>query len=225
MTFPNAYKGLKKVFTAEILSILAGIFMGATGLFTAATTVAMDEAAANTEEVVAILAIVSLILLLIFSVLGILALIFQILGLKKASIDEAAFKKALIAALISLGLSIFEITLNAVSRAYIARLFTTLINVCSIFVIIFVIQGIQNLAEKLNNDKMVRMGQALMIIIAISYGCSALAMLLPIFFRSLPKVLSYITSGCEILSSAASLVGGIIYLIYLAKAIKMLKNN
>ncbi len=116
-------------------------------------------------------------------------------------------------------------TLNAVSRQGIARIFTTAISVCDIFIVIFVIQGIQNLAEKLENGKMVKAGQVLMILIAIAYGFKALTMLFPVFFWNAPDFLSKVTSSCEIISALASMAGGILYIVYLIRAIRMLKKN
>ncbi len=116
-------------------------------------------------------------------------------------------------------------TLNALSRQSVARLFTTAISVCDIFVVIFVIQGIQNLSEKLDNEKMVKAGQVLMILIAVAYGFKALTMLFPVFFWNETDFLSKVTSSCEIMSALASMIGGILYIVYLIRAIRMLKKN
>lgn len=223
MTYPNAHNGLKKLLTAEILSIVAGFLLLVTGVFTAVSAV-LAEKNAVPETVQAVLGIVGLVLLIGFSAIGILTVVLKILGLKKASTDDPAFRTAFFAALISLALSVFEMTLNALSRASVARIFTTAISILDIVIIIFVIQGIQNLAEQLNNDKMVKAGQVLMILIAIAYGFKALTMLLPVFFFNAPDFLSRITASCEIMSALASMVGGILYIVYLIRAIRMLKN-
>ncbi|MBR5339701.1 MAG: hypothetical protein IK150_06400 [Lachnospiraceae bacterium] len=224
MTFPNAHNGLKKVLTAEILSVVSGFLLLLTGTFTAVAA-ALAEKSAVTDDTEAVLALISLGLLIAFSAVGILSIILKIVGLKKAGNDEAVFRNALIAALVSLALSVFEMTLNALSRQSVARIFTTAISVCDIFVVIFVIQGIQNLSEKLDNEKMVKAGQVLMILIAVAYGFKALTMLFPVFFWNETDFLSKVTSSCEIMSALASMVGGILYVVYLIRAIRMLKKN
>ena len=224
MTYPNAHNGLKKLLTAEILSIVAGFLLLVTGVFTAVSA-ALAEKNAVPETVQAVLGIVGLVLLVVFSAIGILTVVLKILGLKKASTDDPAFRTAFFAALISLALSVFEMTLNALSRASVARIFTTAISILDIVIIIFVIQGIQNLAEQLENDKMVKAGQVLMILIAIAYGFKALTMLFPVFFWNAPDFLSKVTSSCEIISALASMAGGILYIVYLIRAIRMLKNS
>ena len=224
MTYPNAHNGLKKLLTAEILSIVAGFLLLVTGVFTAVSA-ALAEKNAVSETVQAVLGIVGLVLLIGFSAIGILTVVLKILGLKKASTDDPAFRTAFIAALISLALSVFEMTLNALSRASVARIFTTAISILDIVIIIFVIQGIQNLAEQLENDKMVKAGQVLMILIAVAYGFKALSMLFPVFFWNEVDFLSKVTSSCEIMSALASMLGGILYIVYLIRAIRMLKNK
>ena len=224
MTFPTAHNGLKKVLTAEILSVVSGFLLLLTGTF-AAVAAALAEKVAVSEETTAVFTLLSLGLLIAFSAVGILSIILKIVGLKKAGNDEAVFRNALIAALVSLALSVFEMTLNALSRQSVARIFTTAISVCDIFVVIFVIQGIQNLSEKLDNEKMVKAGQVLMILIAVAYGFKALTMLFPVFFWNETDFLSKVTSSCEIMSALASMVGGILYIVYLIRAIRMLKKN
>ena len=115
MTFPNAHNGLKKVLTAEILSVVSGFLLLLTGTFTAVAA-ALAEKSAVTDDTEAVLALISLGLLIAFSAVGILSIILKIVGLKKAGNDEAVFRNALIAALVSLALSVFEMTLNALSR-------------------------------------------------------------------------------------------------------------
>ena len=224
MTFPNAHNGLKKVLTAEILSFAAGFLLLLTGIFTAVAG-ALSEKNAADETTIGILGLVGLGLLIAFSAVGILTVILKILGLKKASNDEPAFKTAFYASLFSLALSVFEMTLNAISRDSVARIFTTAISILDIVIIIFVIQGIQNLAEQLENDKMVKAGQVLMILIAVAYGFKALSMLFPVFFWNEVDFLSKVTSSCEIMSALASMLGGILYIVYLIRAIRMLKNK
>ena len=224
MKYPNAHSGLKKVLAAEILTFVAGFFLLGSGIFTAAIA-ALEKAGSAAEETQTVLILIALVLLIVFSGIGILALVLKLIGLKKASIDEGSFRKAFFAALISLALSVFETTLNALSRASVARFFTTAISICDIFVVIFVIQGIQNLAEELENDKMVKAGLLLMILIAVAYGFKAVTMLLPVFFAGATDFLNSATASCEIISAVASMVGGILYIIYLLRAIRMLKKS
>ena len=224
MKYPNAHSGLKKLLAGEILTFVAGFLLLVAGIF-AAVTEAVTEKVAADEAAQAVLVIISLALIIAFSGVGILAVILKIVGLRKASLDDSSFRKALFAALISLGLSIAETVLNIASNSPIANLFTTAISICDIFIVIFVVQGIQNLAEELENEKMVKAGQTVMILIAIAYGFKALTMLFPVFFWGAEDFLASITSSCKIISSLASMIGGILYIVYLIRAIRMLKNS
>ena len=224
MKYPNAHNGLKKLLAAEILTFAAGFLLLITGIFSAVSKTLSENGVVD-EGTTGVLVLVSVALLITFSGLGILAVLLKIFGLKRASIDDGSFRKAFYAALLSLALSVAEIVLNVANNSTVAKLFTTAISICDVFIVIFVIQGIQNLAEELNDDKMVKAGQVLMVLIAVAYGFEALTMLFPVFFWGAPDFLSSITASCEIMSALASMVGSILYIIYLIRAIRMLKKN
>ena len=84
MQFPNALQGVKKIYKAEILSLIAAACIIIAGLL------AIVAAAGESLGVVVIAGIFGV----ASAVLLIIAFIMNIVGVKRASLDEPAFKTA-----------------------------------------------------------------------------------------------------------------------------------
>ena len=112
MRFPNAYNGVKKIFSAEILHLVAVILM-AVGLVTAVIAgvvgTAVGDAAELTEGefVVTVGGIIGAVsILAVGGILALIAFILQIVGVGQAMKDESYFKTAFIFIFVSV---IFEV--------------------------------------------------------------------------------------------------------------------
>ena len=205
MRFPKAYAGVKKIFTSEILSLISTILLVIVAAVAAVSE--SGELSSGKDGAVAVVAIVGLIAI----VLGFISTILQLVGLHSASKNESAFKTAFFFALIMLIVSGIG---SAVATKNENSIISDLPGLLNIFVFLFTVSGISNLARKLGREDMASFGIKILVLQII---LSILSFVLQVFKTgSLEGVLSVIA----ILLTA---IVYIIYLIYLAKAKKMLQ--
>ena len=103
MKFTNAYQGVKKIFAAEILSLICSIC----ATVTLALPVVGVIAAANNSQGGTVASLGGFAVLAIASmVLAIIAFIFKLIGVNKASKDEPSFKIALYLILAGIAVSV-----------------------------------------------------------------------------------------------------------------------
>ncbi len=114
MRFPNAYQGVKKLFTSEILNIIAGflLFIGAIAAVIAGAGVASaaNQDALTGTQTAAILGggAITAVFMVGGFVISIIAYIMMIVGLNNARKDDSNFNNAFIFVFVSLGLSVLS---------------------------------------------------------------------------------------------------------------------
>jgi len=228
MKYPNAYAGVSKILTAQILKMIGSVCMiigGIAALVLAATlAVALGEEGA--EAVAAGSGLVTVLFMVAGGVLAIIAYILNIVGLRQAGKDEDSFDSGFVVAIFALIISVATAIFSAVNLGggIADNISQTISYICEIFIIFCVINGIGNLAVELGNEKLANTGRRLFIIVCLMVILSAIANLIPAFFGANP-VFQAIQGGLSITSGILSIVGYIIYIIYLAKGKKMLKNS
>ena len=219
MYFKNAYKGIGNIITAEFLSILATITGAATlllGLFTyGAIHEKIQEVIDATVGPLTVIGLATLVIALV-------AFFLNIAGLIKAGKDEVEFKKALLYILSS-------VILTTVASFFTEKLpwLETVSSIVSkltyTFAMMHVVYGIAELADQLFNDKMIRSGKSVTVIILITFIIWLAAKLVVTFLFKDPK------SNINVILSLASLAMGIVqtfaYIIYLCKGRKLLRGK
>ena len=206
MRFPNAYSGVKKLFTAEILELIAAVLLvimliavgaGSTGEISADASTAAVGVAGGLAIIAAILAIVAVVL--------------NLVGLNQASHDEQkSFRTAFFFALIELVASALSNFLGDKTD-----IFDLVVKICTIGVFVYTVGGISNLAKQYGNNKMVSLGNKILILEVILVALTAI-------LEHLPKGNAANTAAA--ISSILTIVVYVIYLVYLSKAKKMLAN-
>ena len=225
MTFPNAYHGVKKIFVAEILSVIASacsLFAAISGLITliaAASSTAGPDAAVAAGAGTAVFLIAS-------TVLFIISYIMELVGLHQAGKDENNFMTAFWITIFALIMAVVTGVINAINSGNgIADDITTAFqDVVKILVFVLVIQGVSVLAEKLNNSDLQVLGTRIMYIVVVMYGISLLAKLVPAFF-GISDATTTIGNVLDLVAAVLSIVSIIVYIVYLGKAKNMLQNN
>ena len=213
MRYPNAYKGINKIFIAEILSLISVLLVGI-----AAIAAAFAVAGALAEGSVAgagDLALLGLGGVAIAGVAGavcaIIAFILNLVGLVQAKRDETRyFSAALWCTLIALICQIIASFVPGTGHA----ILTTVAGLLNIFVIIFVCKGIASLALLMQNTPVAEFSNKMSLFVAIVYAVGIIAGL---FANTAGAVLSAIAMILQI-------VGIILYLVLLVKAKGMLKQ-
>ena len=213
--FPNAAKGVKRIFTAEILSLIAGVL--AVPAFILAVIGAAAAEVDSAGGAIAGLGGAS-VLLLISGILFIIAAVLELVGIINASKDEAAFKIALYAIIASIVISLVRSIFS--SAATLVSICDILLKVAQIVVTVFIIQGVINLAKKVNNEAVAKKGNSLLYIITCIYILSAIASIVVAIFGGYAA--SFIAGVIAIVGAVLEVVQYVVFLVLLAQAKKML---
>lgn len=226
MRFPNAANGVKKLFTAEILALIGGVLLLAAGvaaLIMLASGKVMEQS--SLEGIgAAVLASggAAVFFLLAAVVLFVISFIINIIGLAKASNDDGSFKIALFAVIVGLAVTLLSTLFS--SNSVVSSLLTSLESVAELVTTIYVIQGIRNLAVRLNNGQMDEKGNTLFkVMLAVILLGFISRIIITIFggqiWASIPAAVLQMVSG------VLSIVQYFLYLSYLGKAKKMLNQS
>ena len=217
MRFPNAFEGVKKIFTAEILSLIARVcvLVAAIGGLAAVGAVAVADSVDGDSVITVGLAGAGLagIFGVAAGVIAIIAFILQIVGINKAKADEPAFKTAMIFILVAIAASgVGSIFSGNETLQSIAQIVTDVAGLC---VTLYIIQGIKSLADRLNNGAVSAKGNQIFLLIAVMYGVVLLANLIGLFAPMISGVLA-------IVAAVVGIVQYFFFLSYLSQAKKML---
>ncbi|MBR2842951.1 MAG: hypothetical protein IKF06_06715, partial [Lachnospiraceae bacterium] len=179
MTFPNAYKGVKKLHTAQVLGLISAILGVVIAIFVVLSVAAIST---QNESATVVFGLLILVVGIAAGVLAIIAYILQIVGLKNASHDDNSFYTAFVFAIIGLVLTVLATIFSSLNVANgfgddIASLFTKF---STIIITAFVIIGVSNLAGKLEQSAMAQraksVGTLQIVILALSIVASIIAL-------------------------------------------------
>ena len=217
MKFPNAYKGVKKLFIAEIIALIGAIASLVVAIFAKLPGYADEKS--PIFIVAGILAFVILIALIV-------AYVIQVVGLYQGGKDEHYLKVGFFVVIFSLILGIVGsiLTTWVKGAAQIGSIIDTICKVADAFVIIFVIFGVMSLAAELGNESMVKLGKSLCIMVIIMYVLSIVIRLIAAFVKTEDNALAVALGVLGIIGIVLELVIYVINFVYLGKAVKMLKE-
>lgn len=147
MKFPNAYKGVKNIFSSEILNLISAVL---SSLLVIAAAVDKQRSLTGFVLVIAL-----------FAGLGsIAALILQLVGIFQAAKDETSFEKARVSIITALVLS-FLSAVYGDDPAVIAVPLKLAASIASLCCGLFIIKGIMNLSRRLHQVDMTDRGRRL----------------------------------------------------------------
>ena len=216
MRFPNAYRGVKKIWLAEMLMLLAAI-VGIVIVIVAAMNGSMvGEDIVISEGVktpIAILGIVTAVILLI-------GFILNLVGLINANNDDSAFRIALLVTI--LGVVASAISAIRSNNETLNKWMDTAITICSMFASYYVLTGIANLAEKMSDAATKALALKSRTLVEGSFCATALFKLIISIFKIQNG--STISTILAVVALLLELVSYILYLRALSKGKKMLAN-
>lgn len=215
MRFPNAHVGIKKVFLANILSLIAAGCLLVTPLL--AVTLITGNIGGTLGLSVFPLA---------GTVISIIGLIFYLGGLNRAGEDEPNFKRALFIVIASLVLSIVQgvCGIFVAVPSWASTMFTIIGILLTVVTLYYVFTGIRNLAVALGNAEVDAKGKTLYTFILVIYAVQLVCAIVTVFAGG-SAVIAGMTGTLSILASVAAIVGYIIYLVYLNTAKHMLEEG
>ena len=223
MSYLKAYKGIKKLFIAGILSLV-----GSFCIYLAILPGILGISAAFSGSLGGFFAggIIALFLLLASLLLPVIAYVLEVVGLGQAEIDEREFHQGFLFAILALIFILVETLFTAfgIEGSVVNGIVETVANTLDVAVAVCVVGGIQNLSAKLENYKMVQNGSSLVRFITIFYAVNLFAILISVLFGS--NIIMQLLAGLlAFITGLLNLVIYIIYLVYLGKAMKMLKRS
>ena len=215
MNFPNAYKGVKKIFTAEIFAIVSLVLL----LICPILAVVLTKTTSDNET--AAVALVALVVLFAGLGLAVASFVVNLTGIVQAKKDEGRFYYAFVFVIIPIIASIFVAIFS--QNTYVQNIANTVNNVCEVMVMIYIIGGIRNLADKLGDGKMVSSGNFALRVIITIYVLLLIARITAIIFCFIP--LMVVAAGViSIIAGVLDVFVNIYYFFYLGRAVKMLKQ-
>ena len=216
MRFPNAYRGVKKIWLAEMLMLLAAIVGIIIVIVMAANGTMVGEDIVINEGVktpIAVLGIVT-------AVIALVAFILNLIGLINANNDDSAFRIALL-------VTILGIVASAISAIWsnnetLNKWMDTALTICSMFASYYVLTGIANLAEKMSDAATKALALKSRTLVEGSFCATALFKLIISIFKIQNG--STISTILAVVALLLELVSYILYLRALSKGKKMLAN-
>lgn len=217
MKFPNAAKGISKIFTSEILALIAAI---ATGVATILAVVMYASAKTNSTAGAAASGIGMLVLGLGASVLLVIALILKIVGVVQTSKDEDSFKMIIYLTIFTLIVAVIAAIFSRVT--FLNNIANAVSAIGSFVTTLLIILGIGNLGVQVGNDEVIDKCSSQFKLIL---GIGIVALLARFFCIFLPTVPAQgIVIALAVVALVLNIIQYILYLSLLSKAKKMLND-
>nr|AHF26026.1 hypothetical protein [uncultured bacterium Contigcl_1738] len=179
MKFPNAYKGIGKIYLAEILQLIGAILLAigiAVGFF------GMKSEGQVEAAVTSSLALGAFLSMLPGMILPMISLILSIIGLNEASKDEPTqLRTAFISSIAALALAIIAGVIQSVNgdSNLLSSFFELLSTLASLFVTIFTVGGISKLMTRIGRNDLVNRGNQILWLLVGAQVLEQIARMLP----------------------------------------------
>lgn len=218
MKFPNAAKGIKKIFNAEILNLIALI---ATSILLILSVVLASLTESDNDATMGVLAISILVFGAVAGVMGIIALILMIVGTIQTAKDEPSFKMIIYLAVLNIIVAIIAALFSG--NQFVNNLANGFNSVVSFITSILVVIGVANLARQLLNTELAEKCAKLLRVVIWVGMLSLMTRFFSIFWGS--KVALVIIIFLGVISIILSIIQYILYLSMLSKAKKILAES
>lgn len=179
MKFPNAYKGIGKIYLAELLQLIGVVLLAigvAVGFF------GMKSEGQVEAAVTSSLALGAFLSMLPGIILPMISLILSIIGLNEASKDEPTqLRTAFISSIAALALAIIASVIQSVNGEsnLLSSFFELLSTLASLFVTIFTVGGISKLMTRIGRNDLVNRGNQILWLLVGAQIFEHIARMLP----------------------------------------------
>ena len=205
MRFPNGHKGVKKLFASEILNIAATLLFFATAVI----SIINSKKSSDDRYLTAVF-----VLLLFAGIVAIVSFLLQIIGINQARRDGRYFGTALIFLFAGIPADIVA----SVTQGTFRNIFSSINEVLTLLVTVYIILGIYDLAEKLENKNLMLHGKVVLFLSASVFAAAVL-------FRTVPVFVPRTESLFNLIVAVMEFIGYPVFLIYLGRARKMLSGK
>ena len=212
MQFPNAYKGVKKIYLAELMMLVVAVL----GIILAAIAVAggatgKPVTTMNDTEIG-----IAAGLALLIGVLVIVGFVMMLIGVINAKKDEDSFRIALYAILLGIAISVVNAVVGN-KQPQIQRWLTLGASICSLFSTYYVLCGIGNLAERMGDGKVKMLADKARNVLCFTFAASYLLKLIPDFLGN-----PLLSNGVNVIGLILEIVSYGFFLVVLSKGKRML---
>lgn len=213
MKYPNAYSGMTKIYISEIIALIASIIMVICSVFLMACY--------NDPDLIVETWIFSAAVLVVLGVF-VFSYILQIVGIVRATKDEPAFRVSLIAIIAALVITVLECIFFE-GNDVITFILEIASDVAQFFLVHYIIHGIMHISEHLGRDDISKKGKRIFTVIYIAIGFEIIVRIFEMIFgKELGEQLSM---PFGIVANILKVVEYILFLSYIVKAKKLLKEN
>ena len=220
MRFPNACKGLKKIFFAELISLIALVPYAVSLVLIQFLPEEIDKNNAEmlpAEVVGTILSILSLVMMTV-------AYVLNVIGYVTASKDNESFKKAMLLTVAGMVLTVVSgIMENANGNPILTNTFDSMENILDLLITLMTISGIVTLSVTYGNLRMVESGKALFKFLFAIYLPTLIAYVFVYLLRN-TRSAAFLAVTVTFISFALNTVYSLLYLRYLYRAVNMLEE-
>lgn len=220
MRFPNACKGLKKIFYAELISLIALVPFAVSMVLIQFLPEEINENNAEmlpAEVVITILSLVSLVLMIV-------AYVLNIIGYVNASKDNESFKKAMLLTIAGLVLTVVSgIMENVNASPILTNTFDSMEQILDLLITLTTISGIVTLSVTYGDLRMVDSGKALFKFLFAIYLPTLIAYVFVYMLRN-TRSAAILAVTVTLISFALNAVYSLLYLRYLYRAVNMLEE-
>lgn len=222
MSFPNAAKGIKRIYAAEVLKLFAYFCLVITSVAASVVLASTEEGGTSglSDSLSFGTFVLTVIVGIAYAVLMIVAFIFNLTGYIKARSDNENFKTALVFLIVGI---VFSVLSALVINQGISSILYALSTLSDTLATIFVIAGVMQIAFQLGREDINQKGvTVLKLIIAVECITFVLSFI-STFFRS--DTTSLISLVLMVASLLISFIKYILYLSFLSKSKKMLAEQ
>ena len=212
MTCKEAYYGVKKVFIAQVLATAAAAAAVGAAVFEANLSQTDGKGAALLEVFGGILLALTMISYIIY-----------LIGLRQAGKEEPYFKTAFKVSMAALLCSVAGGVLSVLKIETARSIAELAVELLQILIIVYVIYGIVSLAGKLEDRKLEQRGKRLLMLVTVLLFISILIPLMGDI--SSEKAGALVVGAIGIVAAIAVLIAYVIYLLLLARAVKLLRSK
>ena len=220
MRFPNACKGLKKIFFAELISLIALVPYAVSLVLIQFLPEEINKNNAEmlpAEVVVTILSILSLVMMTV-------AYVLNVIGYVTASKDNESFKKAMLLTVAGMVLTVVSgIMENANGNPILTNTFDSMENILDLLITLMTISGIVTLSVTYGDLRMVESGKALFKFLFAIYLPTLIAYVFVYLLRN-TRSAAILAVTVTFISFALNTVYSLLYLRYLYRAVNMLEE-
>ncbi len=220
MRFPNACKGLKKIFFAELISLIALVPYAVSLVLVQFLPEEIDKNNAEilpAEVVVTILSILSMVMMTV-------AYVLNVIGYVTASKDNESFKKAMLLTIAGMVLTVVSgIMENANGNPILTNTFDSMENILDLLITLMTISGIVTLSVTYGDLRMVESGKALFKFLFAIYLPTLIAYVFVYLLRN-TRSAAILAVTVTFISFALNTVYSLLYLRYLYRAVNMLEE-